>query len=166
LQTPLYVPENSRALKVLELFKQSGTHIALVTDEYGGVEGLVTLNDLLEALVGELPEAGEQDDPMSVQREDGSWLLDGFMSTDEFKDLFNKESLPNEEEEDYHTLAGFVIASLGHIPNTAEHFEWGGLRFEVVDMDGIRVDKVLVTPQPVPEDMSLDTKKYPDKSYE
>lgn len=166
LQTPLYVPENSRALKVLELFKQSGTHIALVTDEYGGVEGLVTLNDLLEALVGELPEAEDRDDPMSVKREDGSWLLDGLMSIDELKDLFDKESLPDEEQEDYHTLAGFVIASLGHIPAAAEYFEWGGLKFEVVDMDGIRVDKVLVTPQTKSEDVLPDGKKYSDNSFD
>jgi putative hemolysin len=148
LQPPLYVTENTRALNVLELFKRSGTHLALVTDEYGGIEGMVTLNDLFEALVGELPSAEDLDEPMSVQREDGSWLLDGLLSIDEFKDLFDKESLPEEATGHYHTLGGFVMNFLRHIPTAGEYFEWGGLRVEVVDMDGIRVDKVLVMQLP------------------
>jgi putative hemolysin len=146
LQQPLYVPESMRALKVLELFKQSGTHIALVIDEYGGIQGLVTPSDILEAIVGDLPEAGEQLEPLAVQREDGSWFLDGMLPVDEFKDLFDLGELPGEDQGIYQTLAGFVIMQLGRIPLVADHFEWGGLKFEVVDMDGNRVDKVLVTP--------------------
>jgi putative hemolysin len=146
LQQPLYVPESMRALKVLELFKQSPTHMALVIDEYGGIQGLVTPSDILEAIVGDLPEAGGQVEPLAVQREDGSWLLDGMLPVDEFKDLFDLGELPGEDQGIYQTLAGFVIMQLGRIPVVADQFEWEGLQIEVVDMDGNRVDKVLVTP--------------------
>jgi putative hemolysin len=148
LQQPLYVPESMRAVKVLELFKQSGTHIALAIDEYGGIQGLVTPNDILESIVGDLPTAGEVAEPLALQREDGSWLLDGMLPVDEFKALFHLGPLPGEEQAVYHTVAGFVIMQLGRIPTAADYFEWEGLRIEVVDMDGNRVDKVLVTPPP------------------
>lgn len=144
VQPPLFVAESTRSLNVLELFRTSGTHIALITDEYGGIEGLVTLNDLIEAIVGNIPNDDEIDEPQMVQREDGSWLLDGLLSIDELKKLFQKESLPDEQAENYQTLGGFVMTSLGRIPQAGEHFEAVGLRFEVMDMDGIRVDKVLV----------------------
>ena len=147
LQQPLYVPETMSALKVLELFKQSGTHIALAIDEYGGIQGLVTPNDILEAIVGDLPAAGEAAEPLVLQREDGSWLLDGMLPVDEFKALFHLGPLPGEEQAVYHTLAGFVIMQLGRIPRAGEYFEWEGLKIEVVDMDGNRVDKVLVVPR-------------------
>lgn len=146
IQPPLYIAESTRALNVLEQFKQTGIHMALVTDEYGGIEGLVTLTDLMEAIVGDLPSAETQDEPMAVQREDGSWLVEGLLAIDEFRDMFSDESLPAMPTHQYHTLGGFVMHSLMHIPRTGEHFEWGGLRFEVMDMDGTRVDKVLVTP--------------------
>ncbi len=146
LQQPLYVPESMRALKVLELFKQSGTHIALVIDEYGGIQGLVTPSDILEAIVGDLPEAGDPVDPLAVQRDDGSWLLDGMLPVDEFKDLFDLGELPGEDQGIYQTLAGFVIMQLGRIPAAADYFVWEGLKIEVVDMDGNRIDKILVTP--------------------
>jgi putative hemolysin len=147
LQQPLYVPESMPALRVLELFKQSGTHIALVIDEYGGIQGLVTPSDILEAIVGDLPVAGEQLEPLAVQREDGSWLLDGMLPVDEFRDLLDLGELPGEDQGIYQTLAGFVIMQLGRIPVAADKFEWEGLNIEVVDMDGNRVDKVLVTPR-------------------
>jgi putative hemolysin len=146
LRQPLYVPESMRALEVLELFKQSATHIALVIDEYGGVQGLVTPSDILEAIVGDLPEPGEQVDPLAVQREDGSWLLDGMLPIDDFKELFHINRLPDEDQGVYQTLAGFVIMQLGRIPAVSDHFEWGGLRLEVVDMDGNRVDRILAQP--------------------
>jgi putative hemolysin len=144
LQPPLYVPESMEALEVLERFKQTGTHTALVVNEYGGLEGLITPTDILEAIVGDLPEAGAEAQPSAVQREDGSWLVDGMMPVDEFKDLFRTGPLPGEEEHLYLTVAGFVILQLGHIPAPAEHFDWGGWRFEVIDMDGHRIDKVLI----------------------
>ncbi|MGL5940430.1 MAG: hemolysin family protein [Waterburya sp.] len=146
MQSPLYVAESTRALNVLEQFKQTGIHIALVTDEYGGIEGLVTLTDLMEAIVGDLPLIETQEEPMAIQREDGSWLLDGLLAIDEFRGIFNDKSLPEMQIHVYHTLGGFVMHSLMHIPQSGEHFEWGGLWFEVMDMDGTRVDKVLVTP--------------------
>jgi putative hemolysin len=150
LRQPLFVPESMRALKVLELFKQSGTHLALVVDEYGGIEGLVTLNDILEAIVGDLPSIDEPAEPPVVQREDGSWLLDGMLPVDEIKELFQLAQLPGEEAGTYQTLGGMVMSHLGRIPSAADHFEWAGLRFEVMDMDGHRVDKVLVAPVETP----------------
>jgi putative hemolysin len=146
LRQPLYVPESTRALKVLELFKQSGTHIALTVDEYGVIQGLVTLNDILEAIVGDLPSVDEPRDPQITRREDGSWLLDGMLSVEKFRELFDLQELPGEHRGNYHTLGGFIITHLGRIPITADHFDWGTLRFEVMDMDGNRVDKVLVIP--------------------
>ncbi|MEQ8754139.1 MAG: hemolysin family protein [Coleofasciculus sp. G1-WW12-02] len=146
LRQPLFIPESTRALKVLELFKQSGPHLALVVDEYGIIQGLVTLNDILEAIIGEIPSFDDADELHAVQREDGSWLVDGMLSVEEFRKLFSIEELPGEQRGNYHTLGGFVITHLGRIPTAADYFEWGGLRFEVMDMDGNRVDKVLVAP--------------------
>jgi putative hemolysin len=147
LKQALYIPESTHALKVLELFKQSSTHIALVVDEYGVIQGLVTLTDILEAIVGDLP-VDETDEPQIIRREDGSWLLDGMLSIDGFKELLEieDEELPGEDRGNFHTLGGFVVMHLGHIPVSADHFEWGNFRFEVMDMDGNRVDKVLVMP--------------------
>lgn len=151
VQPPLFVTENARSLSVLEMFRESGTHIALITDEYGGIEGLVTLNDLIEAIVGALPKDNEREEPQIIQREDGSWLLDGLLPIDEFKDLFEKETLPNEAEGNFHTLGGFIIETLGRIPQSGDYFETEDLRLEVVDMDGIRIDKVLATSLAPPE---------------
>ncbi|RUT05685.1 hypothetical protein DSM106972_036920 [Dulcicalothrix desertica PCC 7102] len=145
LQPPLHVPENMTALKVLEEFKRTGIHMALITDEYGNIEGLVTLNDLMEAIVGDITAREDLEQPMVVRREDGSLLVDGLLPTDELKDLLDKESLAEEETLNYHTLAGFIINFLKYIPKAGDHFEWDGLRFEVMDMDGTRVDKVLIT---------------------
>jgi putative hemolysin len=146
VRKPLYVPEIMPALKVLEVFKQSGTQMAMVLDEYGSIQGLVTLTDILEAIVGDIPSAEELAEPPVVQREDGSWLLDGMLPVDEFKELFQLEDLPGEEQGLYQTLGGFVMSQIGRIPTAADHFEWLGLRFEILDMDGPRVDKVLVIP--------------------
>ena len=148
LRRPLFVPESTRGLKVLELFKQSGTHIALVVDEYGVVQGLVTLNDILVELVGDIPSIDQQEEPQAVQREDGSWLLDGMLPVEDFFKMFGIEDLSGEQRGNYHTMGGFVITNLGCIPTAADHFEWRDLRVEVVDMDGNRVDKILVMPLP------------------
>jgi putative hemolysin len=145
LQSPLFVAENTRALDVLEIFRQSGTHFALITDEFGGIEGLVTLNDVVEAIVGNLP-SDDLNEPRIVQRDDGSWLVDGLIAADELRDLLDQEELPDEEKGHYQTLAGFVLTMMGRIPSAGQHFDWGGFRFEVMDMDGARVDKVLITP--------------------
>jgi putative hemolysin len=148
LTMPLFIYEATPGLKVLEMFKSSGTHIAIVLDEYGLVEGLLTLNDILEAIVGDMPDEADASDRRAVKRPDGSWLLDGMLSVDEFRDIFEPVHLP---EGDYETLAGFIITRLGRIPEVADRFEWGGITFEVVDMDGNRVDKVLVAPVQSPE---------------
>jgi putative hemolysin len=145
MRPPVFVAESTRALNVLEEFKQSACHMVLVTDEYGGVEGLVTINDLLEAIVGDLPTYDREGDEQAVQREDGSWLLDGMLSTDRVKEILEIEELPSDREGNFHTLGGFVMNYLRHIPATGEYFAWDKFRFEVVDMDGTRVDKVLIS---------------------
>lgn len=144
LRQPLYVPESMRAFKVLEQFKQSRTHIALVLNEYGSIQGLITLNDILEAIVGDIPSSDTPNEPLIVQREDGSWLVDGMLPVEDFKKHFQLAALPNEETGEYQTLGGFVMMHMERIPKPTDHFEWNGLRFEVMDMDGHRVDKVLV----------------------
>lgn len=149
LQPPLFVAESTRALSVLEQFKRSGIHIALVTGEFGGVEGLVTLNDLMEGIVGDLPSVEDEDGPLVVTREDGSLLVDGGLDLDAFSELIDQDIFGIDQEGRYHTLAGFVMHVLERIPREADHFEWQGYRFEVMDMDGKRVDKLLVTPIPV-----------------
>ena len=145
LQPPLYVGESTRALKLIEQFRTSGVHIALVTDEFGGIEGLVTLNDMMEAIVGDLSTARDKEDPMIIVRQDGSWLLDGALDIADFKDMVQKERLPEEIRGGYKTLGGFVMHHLEHIPRAGEAFVWKDIRIEVVDMDGNRVDKLLVS---------------------
>lgn len=154
LQQAVFAPESTRGLKVLELFKQSTTHMALVVDEYGVIQGLVTINDVMIEIVGDLP-SNDGEEPQIVQREDGSWLLDGMLSVEEFCELFNIELLP-QDRGSYQTLGGFVITHLGRIPATSDHFEWQGMHFEVMDMDGNRVDKVLVVPM---QNSSVDTNR-------
>jgi putative hemolysin len=148
IRPPVVVPESLPALRVVERFRQAGLHLALVVDEYGGIQGLVTPIDLLEALVGDLPDAGMAAEPAVVRREDGSWLVDGMLSADELKTLLPIGALPGEETGAYQTVGGLVMQQLGRIPATGDQFPWGGFRFEVVDMDGHRVDKVLVTSLP------------------
>lgn len=138
----IFIPETSFASRALEVFKENNKELVLVIDEFGGVTGLLTINDVLEEIVGDI----ETSEPQVTQRQDGSWLLDGMLDVDEFKELFKMGTLPNEN--DYETLGGFVMANLGHIPTSGDQFEWEGLRFEVVDMDGRRVDKILVTTLP------------------
>jgi putative hemolysin len=148
LRQPLLLPENARALDVLERFKASGTHLAMVIDEYGGIHGLVTLNDVLEAIVGDMPTVGEVDEAAAVRRQDGSWLVDGAIPIEELRELVAVPRLPAEEKGAYRTLAGFVMQQLGRVPRTGDRFEWGTFTFEVVDMDGHQVDKVLVAGGP------------------
>ena len=144
LKSPLFVPESRSALQLLEVFKSSGTHMALIVNEYGSIEGLVTTNDVLEAIVGDILPANPQFESYATQRDDGSWLFDGALPIDEFKEIFKAAKLPGEERADYETLAGFILFYLGRVPRATDHFEWNGLRFEIIDMDGNRIDKVLV----------------------
>jgi putative hemolysin len=146
LRPLLFVPESTPAPKVLELFKKSRTQIALVVDEYGVIQGLITLNDLLEAIVGNIPAVDEPTELPAVQRADGSWLLDGMLPIDTFKEIFRIGAMPGEERGYFQTLGGFVMMHTEQIPSAGQQFEWNGLRFEVLDMDLHRVDKVLVAP--------------------
>jgi len=145
LVKPLFVPATARAFDLLEEFRDSHTPLALVVDEYGDIEGVVTLNDLLSAVVGKsaTPRAETREHPI-VQREDGSWLVDGSVGTDDLRELLELTDLPNEDEHDFRTAAGMVVAHFGRIPNPGEHFNWNGFRFEVVDLDGSRIDKLLI----------------------
>jgi putative hemolysin len=137
---PLYVSESIPALRMIELFRSSGIHIAMVIDEYGSLEGLVTPTDILTGIAGELPEAGEDEDPSAVQRDDGSWLLDGSMSVEAAARVLGVTAF---DGGDYATLAGLVIEELGHLPTPGEHVTIDGWCFEVVDLDGRRIDKLL-----------------------
>jgi putative hemolysin len=145
-QAPLHVAESTLSLNVLEEFKRTGIHIALVTDEFGGVEGLVTLNDLMEGIVGDLPALEDEDEPSLVTRQDGSWLVNGSLDINEFDARIGTRLIGSIDQNVYHTLAGFVIHSLKRIPTASDYFDWHGYRFEVMDMDGNRIDKILVTP--------------------
>ncbi|HWA08652.1 MAG TPA: hemolysin family protein [Opitutaceae bacterium] len=145
LVPPLIVPEKLNTIQLLEQFKKSGRHIAVVSDEFGAVQGLVTLIDVLEAIVGDLPEPGRRVQPEAKRRDDGSWLIDATLPTNELKALLGlTAALPHEEQAEFQTLGGYVVTQLGRIPAAGDHFDWGGWRFEVVDMDRHRVDKVLV----------------------
>jgi len=140
----LFIPETAFGSRALEMFKGGKAEIVLIVDEFGVVQGLLTISDIMEEIVGDL----EVEEPQATQRQDGSWLLDGMLPVDEFKDIFKIDELPDEEE--YETLGGFVMMFLGRIPQTDEQFEWKGLRFEIEDMDDKRVDKILVTTLPIP----------------
>jgi len=144
LDKPLFLPEGTPAFKALEAFRQTRSQIAFVVDEFGGTEGLITLTDMLEAIVGEMPDAGDTTEPLFQIREDGSYLVDGSLSVNEFKKLFSIKHLPGEEGDWFQTVGGFVMTHLGKIPRPADQFEWGNLKFEVLDMDRKRVDKLLV----------------------
>lgn len=150
LGKPLYVPATARAMDLLEEFRDAETPMALVVDEYGDIEGLVTLNDLLAAVVGasQLGHGASEENSPIVSRADGSWLIDGALPSDDLRELLHLDQLPGEQEHDFRTAAGMVMAALGHIPQTGEVFAWRGIRFEVVDLDGARIDKLLVTPAP------------------
>jgi putative hemolysin len=142
---PLFVPESITVLKLLELFKGTGLHNALVTDEYGSIRGIISLHDILEAIVGNVRTFGEPVDIPIVVREDGSWLINGDTPIVDIKDVLSVDSFPGEEQGHYHTIAGLIMFMMGRIPQTGNHIIAGGLRYEVVDMDGNRIDKVLVT---------------------
>lgn len=143
IKTPLVIPENAPATSALEQFRITGQRLALVMDEHGSISGVITPQDILEAVLGEAP--AETEARMS-QRADGSWLVDGMLHIDEVEDLLDDKALfPEDERGDYQTLGGFVMMRIGRIPQPADQFEWNGMRFEVMDMDGRRVDKILIS---------------------
>jgi putative hemolysin len=155
LAPPLFVPETARALTLLEKFREHETGLALVVDEYGDIQGLVTLNDILIAVFGRMAQTSESGEPMVVQRDDGSWLVDGGVGTQDLKELLGLNLLPHEEDQDYRTVAGLMMAHFGRIPRVGESFSDGGFRYEVVDLDGARIDKVMVsrTVPPAPDNL-------------
>jgi len=149
LREPLFVSESTHALKLLEIFREEQTSFALVVDEYGDVAGLVTINDLMGAVMGRIYDsAGLSDEDAThepvVEREDGSFLLDGALPLEELRELVGGRRLPGEDEHDFHTAAGMVIAHFGRIPHVGENFTWSSWRIEVVDLDGPRIDKLLL----------------------
>ena len=145
LRKPYFVPENTSILKLLETFRESGLPVALVTDEYGSIRGLVTLHDILESIVGGVRSSIDRPEPPSiVQREDGSWLIDGGVVMEDLEEILPVDELPGRGS--YQTLSGFIMYVLQRIPSTGDHTKSNNFRFEVVDMDGNRVDKVLVSP--------------------
>jgi len=150
LQPAVFVPETLTGMDLLEHFRASGTQMVVVVDEYGEVQGLVTLQDVLEAVTGEF-KPRSQEDAWAVQREDGSWLLDGLIPIPELKDKLELKAVPEEDKGRYHTLSGLVMWLLGRLPQTGDRGEWEGWRFEVVDLDGKRVDKVLASRLPEAE---------------
>jgi putative hemolysin len=148
LRPPLFVPETVTTTKLMELFRKARAQFALIVDEYGEMQGLVTLTDVMASIVGDVPAEGVAAEQDAVQREDGSWLIDGAMGIERFCSLLDLDPLPGEEEGAYNTLAGFALHQLGRIPMVGERFEAAGLRFEVVDMDRTRIDKLLVSRLP------------------
>jgi putative hemolysin len=157
MRPALIVPDTTPVLRLLDQFKQSGQHIAIVVDEYGSVEGLVSITDILQAITGDLPGGGQTPEDKPVQREDGSWLIDGMTPIDEVENIIGLKDMRGDG--DFHTLAGFVIDKLGRLPTASDHFHWEGARFKVVDMDGRRVDKVLINPPATEEQPELDLEK-------
>lgn len=145
IRPALFVPDTVTTSQLLENFRKTRGQFALVVDEYGDMEGVVSLTDVLTSIVGELPADNEEIDSDVVQREDGSWLLDASMTVERFCDMFDVDELPGSDTGGFHTIGGFVMHQLGRVPRVADHFECLGMRFEVMDMDRHRVDKVLLT---------------------
>jgi len=145
MRAPVFLPETMPALRALERFKQTANQSALLVDEFGGIEGMVTLIDMMEAIVGDIPTLEEIAEPPVVRREDGSLLVEGYLDVEDLKELLDVDELP--DEEDYQTLGGFVVLRLGRLPRVGDIVEWLDYRFEIVDMDGNRVDKVLIMPR-------------------
>ena len=143
---PLVVPATQNVLQLVETFKKSGKHLALVADEFGGIVGLVTLNDVMEAIVGDFPSQDERAKPTVAARPDGSWLIDAMIEIERVEQALPGFKIEDSAGKDYQTLAGFVVKRLGHLPKEGETFEEQGYIFEVLDMDRHRVDKVLVVP--------------------
>lgn len=141
LDPPLHIPDSISVLQLLDQFQRSSTHLAVVTDEYGEIEGITTPIDILKAIAGELPDLGSRERAEWVQRDDGSWLVDGHMPIEELQQRLGRRDMGGR---DYHTVAGFVLARLGRIPKAGDTVTWRDLKIEIVDMDGVRIDKILL----------------------
>src|SRR5690349_1249542 len=143
-QKPIYMTEGKSVLDALEEFKRSISNMALIVDEYGGLEGIVTLKDIMEVIVGVLPEPAHREDYTATLREDGSWLVDGGLSIHEAEEMIGMHDMMDQED-NFTTVAGFMFFQLGQVPKAGDHLEWRQWRFEVMDMDGTRIDKLLVS---------------------
>jgi magnesium and cobalt exporter, CNNM family len=143
MKPALFVPENNSAYQVMEKFKESQQHSAFIVDEYGTILGMITINDILEAIVGDIPQPDMQDYSIK-KRDDGSYLIDGQIFFYDFLSYFDKADWLGEGEHEFDTLAGFILHELERIPQTGDKFEWRGFSFEIIDMDGHRIDKILV----------------------
>jgi putative hemolysin len=141
LHPPLHIPDSISALQLLDQFQKSSNHLAIVTDEYGEIEGITTPIDILKAIAGELPELGSRERPEAMQREDGSWLIDAHLPIEELQQRLGRRDMVGR---DYHTVAGFVLARLGRIPKAGDTLSWRNLKIDIIDMDGVRIDKVLI----------------------
>ncbi|GAA5080109.1 hemolysin family protein [Lysobacter panacisoli] len=163
LREPLFVSESTHAMKLLEIFREEQQSLALVVDEYGDISGMVTIADLMDAVVGRVHSMGgaggetEDDDAPVVERADGSFLIDGALPVEDLRELVGGGRLPDEDEHDFHTAAGMVIAHFGRIPYVGEYFDWGLWRIEVVDLDGPRIDKLLLYKRPEQEPATDET---------
>ena len=146
MQKPSFLPETTSALDALEHLRFSGVKVSVVIDEYGGVLGIAGMNDILRAIIGSVKEPDITLEDNVVLRDDGSWLFDGMLQIDELKEYIGIEILPEEEDQKYDTLGGLMMTMLNRIPLAGDYFDWKGYRFEVMDMDGRRVDKVMVIP--------------------
>ncbi|MBK6436590.1 MAG: HlyC/CorC family transporter [Rhodanobacteraceae bacterium] len=146
LQPPLFVPEAAKAMQLLDQMRESEAALAFVVDEYGDIQGMVTMGDLMGAVFGRLAHAIEANEQPIVQRSDGSWLIDGSLPVQDLRELLGLDELPHESDQEYRTLAGMFMVQFGRIPAVGEHFAFGGFRFEVIDLDGARIDKALVAP--------------------
>jgi putative hemolysin len=147
LEEPVYVPDSVSAIDLLETLKKNHAELAMIVDEYGDIQGMITLTDVMTALVGEVPAMEDEEAPDAIKREDGSWFMDGGMVLDRFRYLTGAAlRFPDEGADAYHTLAGFILYQLGYIPKPGEQLEWEGWRFEVADMDGNRIDRLMVLP--------------------
>jgi len=159
-QKPIFVPETMPALRLVEEFRRTRQHIAFIHDEYGVLVGLITLNDIVEGMLGHMSKYGETEELLKIQREDGSWLLDGTLAVADLREILEVEALPHENRTKFQTVAGFVMTYLGRIPHAGDTFTWERFKFEVVDMDRHRIDKVLLSflrPKLPPEDLATES---------
>lgn len=150
VKKPLFVPRSMETFRLLARFRDTGIHQAMVLDEYGGVIGYITLDDIVNEIIGESLQAVTSEPLQITPRDENSWYVDGLYSIDDFKERFGIEELPDEEHDQYHTLGGFLTSYFGYIPKVAEKKSWQNFTFEVVDMDRARIDKILVTRRPLP----------------
>lgn len=151
IQTPMFIPKSMHSFKILEQFQKASTHEAIVLDEFGGVIGFIQMKDIISEVVGDISTSQDLEPIQIIKRNDNSWLVDGLLPIDEFKEHFDLEEMPDEDRDHYQTMGGFVTSYLDYIPTVAETFTWNDFKFEIIDMDRVRVDKILVTKLPVEE---------------